>query len=85
MKGWIFTGLALAVWLWSLHIEVQFKPFKVSFHNWREALGIVLLCVGIYLVKYDYGRERYESGVKDCIKAITERIESLQKGQTSQQ
>lgn len=77
MKSWIFIAIAVVIWLWSLHIKVQFKPFSVSFVNWREALGIILVVIGVHFMKEDYGREKYSKGFDVGADFVLQRIKSM--------
>nr|DAW11999.1 MAG TPA: hypothetical protein [Caudoviricetes sp.] len=34
----------------ALHTEISISPFRISFHNWRMVVGVLLITLGVHLI-----------------------------------
>lgn len=48
---WVVFGVLLLALL--LHTKITWKPFSISFENWRFVLGIFIIFVGVEILCYD--------------------------------
>ena len=46
----VLIPVAVLVFLMALHTEISFSPFRISFHNWRMVVGVLLITLGVHLI-----------------------------------
>lgn len=73
MKTIIQVIVIIVAILWVSEIKITLKPFHVSFQNWRIAVGIIIICVGLGF----YYAGAYYKGWNKAIDKVTEVIDNM--------
>lgn len=68
----IFLTIAI---LWMTEIKISFSPFSIAFPNWRQSLGIVIICIGVGI----YYNAAYNKGWNRAIDKAIETIDEYKK------
>lgn len=63
---------------WLGNIRITLRPFSVSFSNWREMVGWVLIIIGLQFFKWDIGRKAREDGYNKCKEDVMQIISDEQ-------
>ena len=56
-------------------MKIAFKPFSIAFPNWRAAVGIVVIVIGIGI----YYNAAYRKGHRKAIDQVMEVIDGFKK------
>ena len=60
----LLIPVAVLVFLMALHTVVSFSPIRITFHNWRMVVGVLLITLGVHLICQGeiikYKKERIE-------------------------
>lgn len=55
---------------WLADFQLSIKPFRIAFPNWRAALGIIVICIGVGIY-YDAGRRKgWNAAIDKAIEVI---------------
>lgn len=53
ISGLFTLGILIVCVLFLLHTKITFKPFSVTFENWRFCLGLLFVFIGIEILCRD--------------------------------
>lgn len=70
MKSIALIIIALLLIGFSLDLQVSIRPFYIKVGNWHGLVGIIFVYIGIHLMMYDRGQEKYFKGYKEGLEEM---------------
>jgi len=68
------TILFIAMFLWVSNINIQIKPFKISFGSLYSAIGFFLIIFGTVFLRHQGVRDGYKKGLKDGVEMSIDKV-----------
>ena len=77
MKTVLAIFIPLVLFAWISGIKISFKPFRVTFTDGWFAIGVLILCVGLTIMRYQTERKIYRKAFTAGVDATIENIDKF--------
>jgi hypothetical protein len=56
-------------------MKISFRPLEIEFPNWRQSIGVIIICIGVGI----YYNAAYRKGYNNAIDNVIETIDEYKK------